>query len=77
MNPAELKNKFKALWKDTFRDSDAYVSLVFDSYFNPDLVAYEEMSGDIVAALLGVPYEFGVSIFADSPLSHSSVPVES
>lgn len=59
MNPAELKNKFKALWKDTFRDSDAYVSLVFDSYFNPDLVAYEEMSGDIVAALLGVPYEFG------------------
>lgn len=61
MNPAELKNKMKSLWRDTFHDSDAYINLVFDNYFNPDLLEYEEMNGDVVAGLLGVPYSFGNS----------------
>ena len=52
MNPAELKNKMKSLWRDTFHDSDAYINLVFDNYFNPDLLEYEEMNGDVVAGLL-------------------------
>ena len=59
MSSAELKNKMKALWKDTFHDSDDYINLVFETYFNPDLLEYEEVNGDVVAALLGVPYSFG------------------
>lgn len=47
------------LWKDIFHDTDAYISLVFDNYFNPDLIEYVEENGRIVSALLCVPYEFG------------------
>lgn len=59
MQASDLKRRMSQLWKDTFRDSDQYVSLVFDNYFDPELVAYEESEGRVVAALLGVPYEFG------------------
>lgn len=59
MNSAELKKKMMQLWKETFHDSDAYVSLVFNNYFDPELAEYEESGGDIVAGLLGIPYEFG------------------
>lgn len=59
MNPTELKRKMSRLWKDTFHDSDEYVSLVFDNYFDPDLAAFEIAEGEIVAGLIGVPYNFG------------------
>lgn len=54
----ELKDKMMKLWKTTFHDSDAYVSLIFDNYFNPDLVEYHEEGNQLVSALLGIPYEF-------------------
>lgn len=47
------------LWIDTFHDSIDYVSLVFNSYFNKDLIEYELENGHVVASLVGVPYEFG------------------
>lgn len=59
MNPTELKSRLSRLWKDTFHDSDEYISLVFNNYFDPSLVACEEAGGDVVAGLVGVPYEFG------------------
>ena len=59
MNDPEIKKKLAKLWKDTFGDSDQYVSLIFNKNFNPELCEYEEVGGDIVAGLLGVPYEFG------------------
>lgn len=59
MDASELKIKIANLWKEIFHDSDDYISLIFDNYFNPDLIAYEEHQGEIVAALLGIPYEFG------------------
>ncbi len=59
MNAPELKKKLAKLWKDTFGDSDQYVSLIFNNYFDPELCEYEEIGGDIVAGLIGVPYEFG------------------
>lgn len=59
MNSSELKMKMARLWKDTFKDSDDYVSLIFNNVFNPDYVAYEEIEGEVVAGLLGVPYRFG------------------
>lgn len=59
MNSTELKKKLSQLWKDTFHDSDAYISLVFNNYFDPAFAEYEEVNGEVVAGLLGVPYEFG------------------
>ena len=49
------------LWKENFHDSDEYINLVFDSYFSPEMVEYEERDGKIVSALLAVPYSFGNS----------------
>lgn len=48
-----------SLWKETFHDSDAYISLIFDNYFSPDLCAYEEIDGQIAGSLIGIPYSFG------------------
>lgn len=48
----------ESLWRETFGDSQSYVSLVFDKYFCPELIAYSEEDGEIRSALLGVPYEF-------------------
>ena len=61
MTEIELKRKMKGLWVDTFHDSEDYVNLIFDTYFNPELVEYEEQGGEVVSALVGVPYEFGNS----------------
>ncbi len=54
----EIKKKMMKLWKDTFHDSDAYVSLIFENYFDPELIEVHEDKNQIVSALLGVPYYF-------------------
>lgn len=59
MKPSELKTKLAVLWKDTFHDSDEYISLIFDNYFDENLCEYEENGGVVTAGLLGIPYEFG------------------
>lgn len=59
MESTELKDKMKKLWKDTFHDSDSYISLIFDNYFNPEFVEYHEENGKLISALMGVPYVFG------------------
>lgn len=59
MDAVQLKKKFEALWKDTFHDSDGYISLIFDNYFDPQLVAYAEEDSHLIAGLIGIPYEFG------------------
>lgn len=47
-----------SLWKETFHDDDKYIEMVFSNYFDMDNVAYVEDNGEIVSALLGVPYKF-------------------
>lgn len=59
MNSVQLKMKLSKLWKDTFHNSDDYISLIFDNYFDPGLAEYEIEEGEIVAGLIGIPYEFG------------------
>lgn len=59
MNSAELKKKLSRLWKDTFHDSDEYISLIFDNYFDPQFAEYEVSDGEVVAGLIGIPYNFG------------------
>lgn len=58
----EIKSQMMKLWKDTFHDSDEYIHIVFDNYFDPDLIAYTQINGKIIAALLAVPYDFIVNI---------------
>lgn len=59
MNSPELKKKLMKLWKDTFHDSDAYISLIFDEYFDPEYIEYQEEKNQIISGLIGIPYEFG------------------
>lgn len=58
MDAPTIKRQMMKLWKDTFHDSDDYISLVFNQYFNPDLICYRERGGKLIAGLLGVPYKF-------------------
>ena len=58
METKALKSQMAVLWKNTFADSDEYVNIVFDNYFNPDLVAFREVNGMVISALMGIPYEF-------------------
>lgn len=59
MDSNELKNKLSKLWKDTFHDNDDYISLVFNNYYDLRFSEYEETGGEVVAGLVGIPYEFG------------------
>lgn len=54
----DIKLQIMKLWKDTFHDADEYIKLVFDNYFNPELAEYKFENGEVVAAMLGVPYYF-------------------
>ncbi len=52
------KRDMMELWKETFHDSDRYISLVFDTYFCPEN-AFTVYDGEkLIASLLGVKYEF-------------------
>ena len=35
METLDLKRKLTGLWKDTFHDSDEYIRLWFDKYYDP------------------------------------------
>ncbi|MDE6296382.1 MAG: hypothetical protein K2L89_00915, partial [Muribaculaceae bacterium] len=59
MEAANLKQQMMGLWKENFHDSDEYIKLVFDEYFDPDYVEYEERDGRVIASLMAIPYSFG------------------
>lgn len=59
-----LKRQMMNLWKETFHDSDEYIQLVFDAYFDPDFVEYEERDGRVIASLIAIPYTFGNDNYA-------------
>lgn len=59
MNEIQLKQKIKKLWQDTFHDSEEYLALIFDNYFNPEFVEFTEHEGEVTSCLLGIPFNFG------------------
>lgn len=61
MNSTDIRKKMMGLWKGVFHESDAYISLIFDTYFDSSLVEYELQGEEMVAALFGIPYSFGNS----------------
>lgn len=60
MELSKLKQEMKALWKENFHDSDQYIDLIFDAYFDEEMVEYDEENGQVVSALLGINYTFGI-----------------
>ena len=58
MDNVTLKNQMKDIWIESFGDSRDYVDLLFDKYFNPEYVAYSQHDGNVIASLIGIPYEF-------------------
>lgn len=61
MTRDNIKTQMMKLWKKVFKDSDEYISLIFNNYFDENLIEYEEQDGRIIAALLGIPYNFFLS----------------
>ncbi len=59
MTPDEIKRQMMLLWKKTFHDTDEYINLVFDNYYSTDRIEYYEIDGNIVSALMEIPYIFG------------------
>lgn len=59
MDYFELKRNMMELWKNTFHDSDDYISLVFDNYYDPDFIEFHIEGEKLIAAMLAIPYEFG------------------
>ena len=55
MNDADLKYQMMKLWKDTFHDSDDYISLIFENYFDSSLVEYVQEDGKLISAMMAVP----------------------
>lgn len=62
MDESKLKSEFKKLWKNTFHDSDEYINIIADNYFNTRYLVYEEKGGEIISMLLGVPYNFSGTV---------------
>lgn len=59
MNVNDLKRKMIALWKESFHDSEDYINLIFDRYFDPEFVESETAGPEIISAVMGIPYDFG------------------
>lgn len=54
----KIKMDMMVLWKNTFHDSNYYLNLVFDTYFSYDNAFTVYDGKNLIAALLGVEYEF-------------------
>lgn len=54
----EIKEDMKRLWKDIFHDSDSYISIILDNYFDERFVETEYADGRLIAMLVGIPYRF-------------------
>lgn len=54
----QVKNDMMRLWKETFHDTDRYVGMIFDAYFDPRLCLWSYEEKKLVSALVGVPYSF-------------------
>ena len=52
----EIRNQLMSIWKDTFHDSDEYINIVFDNYYNEDSCFYKILDGKIVSSMLCVTY---------------------
>ncbi|MDE6018535.1 MAG: GNAT family N-acetyltransferase [Muribaculaceae bacterium] len=56
--PHKTRQDMMELWKETFHDSNRYIELVFDAYFQIDNIFVRYDGDTLIASMLCVPYEF-------------------
>lgn len=56
--PHKIRKDMMELWKETFHDSNRYIELVFDAYFQIDNIFVRYDGETLIASMLCVPYEF-------------------
>lgn len=56
-----IRLKLMELWKSTFHDSDEYINIIFDNYYNPELSETHWEDGKLISGLIAIPYCFGNS----------------
>lgn len=66
LSVSEIIRQMKLLWKKTFGDSDDYINLVFDTYFDIDLVECEIVDGKVIASMMAIPYSFHANILENN-----------
>lgn len=58
MKISEIESRMREMWRATFGDTEEYVELLFNAYFNPRYCCWKIADGDVVSMLFGIPYEF-------------------
>lgn len=53
-----IKEGAEKLWMNTFHDSEEYVKLIFNTFYNDGLVECAVRDNKIVSSLLGIPFKF-------------------
>lgn len=59
LDSRKVRQEVMDLWRENYRDSDRYVNLVFDAYFDSDFVECAYDGGRLTAAVMAIPYRFG------------------
>ena len=75
LNKKELMN----LWRNTFKDSEAFIKLFFDRVYKKELVQFIKKEGKIVSALYILPYTlnfYGKKINTGYIYAASTIPTE-
>lgn len=58
MKISEIESRMREIWRETFGDTEEYVDLLFNAYFNPRYCSWKIENGDVASMLFGIPYEF-------------------
>lgn len=63
-NDVEKSDKFRAgmerIWKETFHDTDEYISLLFDCYYTGSEKGCVNEHGMVISSMLGIPCRFKI-----------------
>lgn len=51
-----VKSQLMSIWKNTFNDTDEYVNIVFNNYYNDESHFYTCKNDKVVSAMLCIPY---------------------
>lgn len=65
-NPINWKDSIRELWKQTFHDTDKYLDLIFNHCFYPNLCAVWIEDNELLASLVGIPYELSGRLISQS-----------
>ena len=59
-NVDRYRDALMCMWSDVFHDSEEYISLFFDTYFNCDNCRVVMENGKVISMMFAIPYRFNV-----------------